>query len=38
MYLVIKSIFNKGGIHQDYVLKNGDIIKLGRQKLSVLDL
>ncbi len=32
MYLVIKSIINKGGVHEDYILKKGDIIKLGRAK------
>ena len=38
MYLVIKSIINKGGVHEDYVLKKGDIIKLGRAKFLVRDI
>lgn len=38
MYLVIKSIFNKGGVQQDYELQKGDIIKLGRAKFLVRDI
>jgi hypothetical protein len=38
VYLVVKSILNKGGKHEDYVLKTGDIMKLGRAKFLVRDL
>lgn len=38
VYLVVKSILNKGGSHSDYILKNGDIMKLGRAKFLVRDI
>jgi hypothetical protein len=38
MYLVVKSILNKGGVHENYVLKKGDIIKLGRAKFLVREV
>jgi len=38
MYLVVKSILNKGGVHEDYQLKKGDIIKLGRAKFLVREI
>ena len=38
VYLVVKSILNRGGKHEDYVLKDRDIIKLGRAKFLVRDI
>lgn len=38
MHLVIRSILNRGNIHQDYELKKGDVLKLGRTKLLVRDI
>ena len=38
MYLVIRSILNKGNIHSNYVLKIGDILKFGRTKILVRDI
>lgn len=38
MYLVVKSILNKQGIHHDYKLRKGDIIKLGRAKFLVREI
>ena len=38
MYLVVKSIINDQNVHQDYELKKGDIIKVGRAKFLVRDL
>ena len=37
-HLVVRSILNKGNLHQDYELKKGDILKLGRTKLLVRDI
>ncbi len=38
MYLVVKSILNNKGVPQDYKLKKGDIIKLGRAKFLVREI
>lgn len=37
LYLVVRSIINDNE-HQDYELKKGDIVKIGRQKFSVRDI
>ena len=38
MYLVVKSIINDRNVHQDYELKKGDVIKVGRAKFLVRDI
>ena len=38
MYLVVRSIINNQNVHQDYELKRGDIIKVGRAKFLVRDI
>lgn len=38
MHLVVRSILNRGNVHQNYELKKGDMLKLGRTKLLVRDI
>lgn len=38
LHLVVRSILNKGNVHEDYELKKGDVLKLGRTKLVVRDI
>lgn len=38
MYLVVKSIINNANERQEYEIKKGDILKMGRTKLLVRDI